>query len=147
MFFVISQRCQQNGKVGVLKFLSLGQVHVRRPPRGVRLGVPHHHQRAVGRQGLGVSRLDVQLAEEAIFLVAGGERHCQPTLDKAICLIIGIDVWILLSKTDTDTQYLSNSTKPTKIMPTFPSLGRLLQGGETHSKPGHVHLVRKKMST
>ena len=78
-FFDISQRCQQNGKVGVLKLLSLGQVRVRRPPRGVRLGVPHHHHRAVGRQGLGVSRLDVQLAEEAIFLVAGGERHRQPT--------------------------------------------------------------------
>ena len=106
VFFDISQRCQQNGKVGVLKLLSLGQVHVRRPPRGVRLGVPHHHHRAVGRQGLGVSRLDVQLAEEAIFLVAGGERHRQPTLDKATCLSIGIDVWILLSNTDTDTQYL-----------------------------------------
>ena len=32
-------------------------------------------------------------------------------------------------------------------MPTFPSLGRLLQGGETHGEAGHVHLVRKKMST
>ena len=144
MFFDISQRCQQNGKVGALKLLRLGQAHVGRPPRGVRLGVPHHHHRAVGRQGLGVSRLDVQLAEEAIFLVAGGERHRQPTLDKATCLSIGIDVWILLSNTDTDTHYLSNSTK---IMPTFPSLGRLLQGGETHGEAGHVHLVRKKMST